>query len=234
MTDTATLTRVTFGDRVTYNYGSGNYVGTVRGHFVPAGVGVDGEGNARDSWFVTADRVSAAPPYAYAPPLTTGNEYSWQDGYTPATGEVGQWVRSNELQPAPDAATVDPSAHQEALDTITRLRAELSEQTALVTTAHDVVRSIGEALAETADRSEWCEEYESKVERLLGNLPARGGFASTFGDAANRSHDYRVYFTGTVVVAGRNADQAREAFNDLYVGDLDGYTLEISDVERDD
>lgn len=90
---------------------------------------------------------------------------------------------------------------------------------------------IGEALKETADRHEWCDTYDQSVSDVVARLSYMG--QDTFREAAIRSQEYVVRFSGSVTITASSADAAAEEFSSDPTSYIDTYGLSVDEVEAD-
>lgn len=145
----------------------------------------------------------------------------------------------------PEASVPAPSDPAELNAEIVRLRADLQIARQDVVNARHAherdVRTIGEAVRETADRHEWCGEYDRHVQNLLnsGTLSPIG--VEAFREAALREQDYLVSLTITLNVSARvtasDADSAAEIVTDDPSSYIDRYSFDwdnVSDITVDD
>jgi hypothetical protein len=117
-------------------------------------------------------------------------------------------------------------------------RAEAALREARAQHARDVA-AIGYALAETAERHEWCGEYDEAVESLVPQLSETA--RATFRDAAtvdrNRPFTLDVTVTASVsvTVEARSEDDAQELFGDdphSFLPYAGGYDIEDVEVRE--
>jgi hypothetical protein len=142
---------------------------------------------------------------------------------------TGRWVSLENIRRVSDPEATDREAELQA--EVNRLQALNANQARTISVAHDVIRAIGNATAETADRREWCGEYEQHLEALFDTLPTEGGFDQTFREAASREREYTVYFSGSISVMASSRDDARDrAWDDDSAPD--SYRFEITDVSE--
>jgi hypothetical protein len=145
-------------------------------------------------------------------------------------GTRGRWFSVSHVQPdtseeAPSVAAEAPAESPE----VTALKAEVERAHARtralqaeVSAMRSDVAIIGDSLKETADRQEWCGEYERHLEELLGKLS--GYSDDILREHAERAQDYTVTvtFTTTVRATDRNdaIEQAQEGAMeyDAYMG----------------
>lgn len=90
---------------------------------------------------------------------------------------------------------------------------------------------IGEALKETADRHEWCDTYDQSVSDVVGRLSYAG--SDVFREAAIRTQEYVVRFSGSVTLTASSADAAAEEFSSDPTSYIDTYGLSVDEVEAD-
>jgi hypothetical protein len=108
------------------------------------------------------------------------------------------------------------------------LRAELANVRRLLSQS---LTTIGESLAATANRREWCDEYESHLDRLLSALPYQEGIRETLNAAASRQREYEVCIhytvsgTTTVTVSASDEDSAAELVSSDPWNYVDSYAL---------
>lgn len=168
-----------------------------------------------DRLLVSSPRPSDEPYPATIISVTDYNvriQYDEGRGTAEGTHGNGQWNLSEypdwaafrlDSEPTPSA----PTNSEGSSDT----DAQLAE-------AREVLRMIGAALLDTADRSEWCDEYDRKLQRLYDSLPGQFGFDDVFNDAAKRDdaeRDFIVNISGHVHVSGfPNEDAAIEYANE--------------------
>jgi hypothetical protein len=148
-------------------------------------------------------------------------------------GTRGRWFGVSSVQP--DTSEEAPSEAAEASaesPEMTALKAQLSAAEGRESTLKHVIQSmerdlaiIGDSLKETADRHEWCGQYEEHLEELLGKLS--GYSDDILREHAERAQDYTVTvtFTTTVRATDRNdaIEQAQEGAMeyDAYMGNWD-------------
>lgn len=213
----------TFGQTVTARVGGETFTGIVRGKYAP-------EGESAPSWLVCADDLPRnRAPYAshqtrtVSPRFTYAEDYPRDVAYEDAP--IGVWVGEAELSAAVAAATEATTPTTPAGPDPVALR---------------VLRIIGEAMAETSDRHEWCGEYERILDNLIDTLPS-GEYRDAFSDAAHRDREYRVAVEWTVSgtyyvnVTASSEDAAVSEVQDDPSGYVDWYSLrgsvDSSDVE---
>jgi hypothetical protein len=116
---------------------------------------------------------------------------------------------SNEPNPEADSAQV----------TALRLRAERAEalaesrREAIVSFERDLA-IIGDSLRETADRQEWCGEYERHLEQLLGQLSHHSD--DILREHAERAQDYTVRVTYVTTVRASSREAAIEEVQECH------------------
>lgn len=153
-----------------------------------------------------------------------------------------------EVSPSvPEASVpVPPETERDALNAeIVRLRADVEILRADLRNARQAhardVRVIGEAVKETANRHEWCGEYDRHVRDLLdsGQLSPTGH--EVFSEAALREQDYLVSLTVTLNVSARvtasDSDHAAEIVSEDPSSYIDRYEISwdnVTDVSVDD
>jgi hypothetical protein len=131
-------------------------------------------------------------------------------------GTRGRWFSVSQVQPdtseeAPSEAAEAPAESPEV--TALRLRAERAEalaesrREAIVSFERDLA-IIGDSLKETADRQEWCGQYEEHLEELLGKLS--GHSEEILREHAERAQDYTVTVTFTTTVRATSEEDAIE------------------------
>lgn len=244
MTDTLTagseitdLASVPFGTRVSVTQHGNRYAGTVHGRLNNTGVG----NPPTHLWVTDPSLPTDDDLFAYS----QGEPYRSSDRTWDEAGAwnnvPGYWFGPSNgatiyvAEPEPERASEDERSHLQALDTITALRAEVSDLQSQVQVARGVIEQIGSALKETADQSEWCGEYERRVEALYGALPGRYGFDSTFRDAAIREREYEVCvhwtvtYSTTVTVEASSQDAAVEMVADSPRDWVDPFSSSYSD-----
>lgn len=189
-------------------------------------------------------------PVRHAVGSTVEAQFSNHDGWHRGTVEQGgpdsgyvvrhesnnttYWHSASDVRPVPEVAESTVSAEEverlrNAVETITAERDRLLRNMEQVRT--DLTR-LGEDIKDTADRNEWCGEYDRLLDEALSRLRSQVVLDS-FGEAARRQSDFTVTFTATqtVTVTARNEldalDEAREM--------IDAYSWEESDydVEED-
>lgn len=113
-------------------------------------------------------------------------------------------------EPTTQAPLSESPDVQAMRDRITALEAQVTDRDSQIDEARTVLRTIGSSLLDTADRSEWCDEYDRKLSRLYDALPGRFGFDDVFNDAAKRDeeHDWVVNITGHVHANGFPSEDA--------------------------
>jgi hypothetical protein len=167
-------------------------------------------------------------------------------GWPTASGEGGHWnVESSDTYSHASSAPVVDVNGAEA-DAI-RLRAEVEALRGTLREArrahHHDLAVIGEALAETAERHEWCSEYDDHVANLTPRLSVDGRDVFATAAEVNRVRAFTVTVSVTatvdVTVEARNADEARESFYEdphaylPYAGGYDIDETEISEVSEE-
>jgi hypothetical protein len=141
----------------------------------------------------------------------------------------GQWyyvLQSDTVTPAP----VAQEQAQEATETpeespeVQSLRAQLSASQESVERLRDTIRAmqrdlatIGTSLKETADRQEWCGEYERHLEELLGQLSTHSD--DILREHAERAQDYTVRVTYSTTVRASSESAAIEQAQEEMDGD---------------
>jgi hypothetical protein len=210
---------VSLGANVTSALGVNRWAGTVYATY-----GVNRE-TTTDVWVGGTDFG-----YTYAYPFDQVGETHTKADDVPA-GVVGHWFTVSSVQPdtseeAPSEAAEAPAESPEV--TALRLRAERAEalaesrREAIVSFERDLA-IIGDSLKETADRQEWCGQYEEHLEELLGKLS--GYSDDILREHAERAQDYTVTvtFTTSVRATDRNdaIEQAQESAMEYhtYLGD---------------
>lgn len=114
--------------------------------------------------------------------------------------------------------------------------AEPTGPTVSLAVARGILSLIGEELANTAERSEWCGEYENRVIDLVYSLRANYGtravgLIDAFEESARRQRsydvvvDYTVSGSVTVTVDARNEEDAREKVQEDLWSYIDSYTV---------
>jgi hypothetical protein len=169
-----------------------------------------------------------AVPHEDAPEGLRGHWFDLRD-YTVSPAEpVG--ITSATPEGTPSEAAQVPAESPEA--TALKAQVEAAETRArMLQQEVNAMRSdltiIGEHLKATAERHEWCGEYEEHLERLLGAL---SGYSDDYlREAAERVREFTVTYTYTTTVEAPDAYTAREYASELYsTGNLDG-TWETED-----
>jgi ABC-type amino acid transport substrate-binding protein len=149
-------------------------------------------------------------------------------------GTRGHWVSVSEVAPR-DTSEEAPSVVAEApaeSPEVTALKAQLSAAEGRESTLKHVITSmerdlaiIGDSLKETADRHEWCGQYEEHLEELLGKLSGYSG--DILREHAERAQDFTVTVTFTTTVRATDRDNAIEQAQegameyDAYMGNWD-------------
>lgn len=114
-----------------------------------------------------------------------------------------------------------------------RAEAEQSAQCARERHVADV-RAIGAALKETADRREWCDQYDRAVEDLVERLSSLG--AEALSESAIRTREWHVEVpvvaTVCVPVTAASEDEAEQYARDMWRDYLDRYGLDL-DLDDD-
>jgi hypothetical protein len=142
-------------------------------------------------------------------------------------GTRGRWFSVSQVQPdtseeAPSVAAEAPAESPEV--TALRLRAERAEalaesrREAIVSFERDLA-IIGDSLKETADRQEWCGQYEEHLEELLGKLS--GHSDDILREHAERAQDYTVTVTYSTTVRASSQEAAIEEAQEC----TDAYTI---------
>jgi hypothetical protein len=162
-----------------------------------------------DQWaYPFAEVVSPGAPYAVADDAPEGTR--------------GRWFSVSLVQPdasdeAPSVAVEAPAESPEVA--ALRLRAERAES--LAESRREVIVSferdlaiIGDSLKETADRQEWCGEYERHLEQLLGQLS--GYSDDILREHAERAQDYTVRVTYTTTVRASSREAAIEEVQECH------------------
>jgi hypothetical protein len=158
-------------------------------------------------------------------------------------GTRGRWFSVSLVQPdtseeAPSEAAEAPAevpmgdALETALQAVRDLESERETLRSRLSTTQSVITSmerdlaiIGDSLKETADRQEWCGEYERHLEELLGKLS--GYSDDILREHAERAQDYTVTVTFTTTVRATSVEDAIEQAQegameyDAYMGNWD-------------
>lgn len=162
-----------------------------------------------------------------------------QHGVTLETYEHGAGCRT--VTPA-DAIrplrTDDAPSAADLRAEIIRLRADVELANGRARQTHERhlsdIRAIGQALKETADRNEWCGEYDRQVANLIdsGALSTMG--AATLQEVALREQEYRVEVEVTirtsVVVTAMDEDSAADIVRDDPSSYIDPYALSCDNI----
>lgn len=225
MTDTITETRpFAIGDRVTYSEGGRDYTGTVRGIYHAGGIGNDGTPAGQDdSLFVVGSEWRG--DYALSTGRQGGDRTFAPDAQDDEQGHwvAVRWDNPRHAEPEPEPEPPTAAALSESAAQVTALEAQVSDLSAQVAAAHNVLSRIGEALRETADRSEWCGEYDRQLAALADSLPNRYGFTDSFRETAQREREWEVcvhwtessdYSTTVTVAASSLEDAIAQVEND--------------------
>jgi hypothetical protein len=166
-----------------------------------------------------AHRVSV--PHEDAPEGTRGHWFDVRDDYTVSPAEpVG--ITSATPEGTPSGPAQAPAESPE----VTALKAQVEAAESRARTLQQEVNAmrhdltiIGEHLKATAERHEWCGEYEEHLERLLGAL---SGYSDDYlREAAERMTDYRVTVTYTTTVRASDSSSAIDEVRELVYGDSD-------------
>jgi hypothetical protein len=165
-----------------------------------------------DQWaYPFTEVASPGAPYAVADDVPEGTR--------------GRWFTVSHVQPdtseeAPSVAAEAPAESPEVA--ALRLRAERAEalaesrREAIVSFERDLA-IIGDSLKETADRQEWCGEYEEHLELLLGKLS--GHSEEILREHAERAQDYTVTVTYTTTVRAIDSSSAVDDVREMLYGD---------------
>jgi hypothetical protein len=138
----------------------------------------------------------------------------------------GQWyyvLHSDTVTPAPVAQDATESAAEESPE-VRSLRRDLTSAQESVERLRDTIRAmqrdlatIGTSLKETADRHEWCGEYERHLEELLGQLSTHSD--DILREHAERAQDYTVRVTYSTTVRASSESAAIEQAQEEMDGD---------------
>ena len=218
MTDTEVSSAYAVGERVVYTKRTNGFTGEARV------VSVDSRGVPTE---VAFDDDSQGWP-TYASGVREGGHWSVESGDTYAR-------MSSTAVDAP--ADLSPEAAE-----LIRVRADLITARSALRAAQSAhlrdLSTIGEALRDTAERHEWCGEYDSEVDNLLPHLSDYG--RETFRESAqvSRERDFTVSFTvtltGSTTVTASSDEEASEMVGENIGEYLDRYSASVDDVTIDD
>jgi hypothetical protein len=175
-----------------------------------------------DQWAYPIADVVAAPGHAVADDVPEGTRGRWFSVslVQPDTSEDGPSEAVEAPAESPEAEAVgahatasnEPNPEADSAQ-VAALKAQLSAAEGRESTLKHVIQSmerdlaiIGDSLKETAERQEWCGEYERHLEQLLGKLS--GYSDDILREHAERAQDYytvRVTYTTTVRASSRAA-----------------------------
>jgi hypothetical protein len=131
-------------------------------------------------------------------------------------GTRGRWFSVSLVQPdtSEEAPSVVAEAPAESPE-VAALKAQLSAAEGRESTLKHIIAQmerdlaiIGDSLKETADRHEWCGQYEEHLEELLGKLS--GYSDDILREHAERAQDYTVTVTFTTSVRATDPNDAIE------------------------
>lgn len=137
-------------------------------------------------------------------------------------GSLRRDVRDADARRETSAREIREQAETRHREIVARLYADHDED----------LRTIGAALAETAERREWCDEYEQQIDGVVGSLNRPEAFEETARRDREWSVDVPVVAYVTMTVRARDEDGAAEEAASMWRDYVDADSLRYN-VERD-
>jgi hypothetical protein len=182
----------------------------------------------RHVWVSNDDSTQNVWGYPFADVSDASGETTAAPTSSVPDGTRGHWVtvpevaprETSEEGPSGPAETPAESPEVTALKAeVERLQRQISTQFSRICDLQNDVGKIGDALKATAERHEWCGEYEEHLEDLLNSLSSAS--VDILRDHAERATDYTVTVTYTTTVRASNSDAAIEEVQENH--DWTGY-----------